>query len=135
MPRMLLLALMFLILGCQSAPDAPPPPLSADEAKEAILELIYSGNLENMQEFPIAKYKALPMKAEQNESRVTWGKYEIHLDERKYQFSENREEPPKSTRTMWRGEFVYQQGKWIARIPHLIHTTVRGEEADAKQKR
>ena len=128
MYRTLLMSLLLFTAGCRSESVAPPPELTAEEAKTAILELIYSGNLENMQEFPIARYKALPMKQESEKPWLVWGKYEIHLDERNYQFSETREEPPKSTRTMWRGDFVYQDGKWTARIPRLLRTSVSGEE-------
>ncbi|WP_029629995.1 hypothetical protein [Zavarzinella formosa] len=129
----LLLLVTILPAGCRQKTEPtvpvelPPPALTAEDAKAAILDLIYAENLENLKEFPIAKYKAMPMKPEPGSPWLFWGKYEINLESKKYQFSETRDEPPKSTRTMWRGEFVYQDGKWLARIPKLMKTTVSGE--------
>ena len=138
MARSLLLIVILLAAGCRAGREAshePPPALTAEDAKTAILELIYSGNLENLQEFPIARYRALRVKSSPDDPWLVWGKYEINLDERKYQFSETREEPTVTTRTMWLGEFVHHDGKWSARIPRLIHTTIREDEPVRKPRK
>lgn len=121
--RTALFSFCLFVFGCQPQAGTVVPPLTPDVAKAAILELIYSGNLENMHTFPIGRYQTLPIKLSEDGKTHLWGKYEIHLEAKHYEFAETREEEDKRTRTMWRGTFTYYKDHWVASIPKLLHTT------------
>jgi hypothetical protein len=110
------------VAGCapvarQPGPEPPPPELTAEQARVALIELIRSPEPGELKDFPLERFVGAGV--EGGADSPSWGPFSLHLRERVYTYSRTFGQPPRVCRWECRGEFELRAGRWVALAPRV----------------
>ena len=117
------IALACGLSGCardepQPEPDEALPELTAERAREALIDLIRSPEPGELQDFPLAQFEGEGVVTDDDHT-PSWGPFSLRLAEREYTYIRVFGEPPRVCRWHFRGSFEFKNGQWVALPPRV----------------
>jgi hypothetical protein len=127
MGRATLAALVLACIGgcAPVSPEAPPPDLTAEQARAALIELIRLPDPGELKDFPLERFVGNGV--EGGVESPSWGPFSMHLKEREYTYSRVFGQPPRVCRWQYRGAFELRAGRWVA-LPPRVESQELGPE-------
>jgi len=96
----------------EPAPEAPPPELTTEQARAALIELIRSPEPGELKDFPLERFVGDGV--EGGAESPSWGPFSLHLKEREYTYSRAFGQPPRVCRWQYRGgSSCGRAGGWL----------------------
>jgi len=100
----------------------PPPTLTAEFARSALISLIKSSDAGSLEEFPLEKWRSAAVATD--EDWTHWGPITLKLDDSVYEFTINSGPEARLCKTWYRGAFEFRDGTWVALRPKLYQSAL-----------
>src|SRR5580765_7743937 len=115
-------ALVCGVTGCERndpdpPPQAPPPELTAEIARAALIDLIRSPESGPLSDFPLNDY--IGRGVDGSGDSLSWGPFALDIKEREYKYTVAFGEPPRVCTWHYSGKFELQEGRWVALPPKV----------------
>jgi hypothetical protein len=98
--------------------------LTAEPARDALIELIRSPEQGELKDFPLEQFVGDGV--EGGAAAPSWGPFSLHLKEREYTYSRAFGQPPRVCRWQYRGGFELRAGRWVALPPQVESQALGG---------
>jgi hypothetical protein len=116
------------IIGCNCdspQPDAtqsPPTRLTAEQARDAMIELIRSEEPGSLEGFPLDRFVNEGVKIGEGDY-ASWACFSFDLKAREYTYQRKGPVEKKQWHAGYKGKFEFRNGKWIASKPQTTFET------------
>jgi hypothetical protein len=94
------------------------PILTSVIARSALIELIRSPEAGELESFPLDQF--LEVEVHDDSESSSWGPFNLNLKAREYTISRSYGDPPRVCHSEYQGQFVWQDGHWIAKPPRCV---------------